>query len=272
MGLDKRPIGIFDSGLGGLTAVRKLIELLPGEDVIYLGDTGRVPYGGRSRETIVRYALEDAAFLLRWDVKAIVVACGTVTSNAIGEVTAACPVPVTGIVESTAAKAVRCTRNGRIGILATSATIRSGAFGRAVLRRLPGAFVSEKACPLLVPLVEDGRIRPDEPLLVLASREYLTPLREQGVDTLILGCTHYPIIARALSDAIGPGVTLVDSGEETVLAAAAELAAQGLLSDQTSGGQQSYFVTDSTAGFAEVASLFLGGDVRGSVTRVNIGT
>ncbi len=269
--LDDRPIGVFDSGLGGLAAVRALRALLPGEDVVYLGDTGRVPYGGRSRETIVRYALEDTAFLLRRDVKAILIACGTVSSNAVSEVREATGgIPVTGTVEPTAREAASRTRGGRIGVIATAATIRSGAMGRAVRALRPDAEILEKACPLFVPLVEDGRVQPGEPLITLCAKEYLEPLRDAGVDTLILGCTHYPLIAPVISSVMGPEVGLVDSAAAAAAAIAAALGEKDMLSGRSSGGTQQYFVTDSTDRFSSVASLFLGGCVDGAVRRVDI--
>jgi len=269
--MDSRPIGVFDSGLGGLTAVRKLLEVLPGEDIVYLGDTGRVPYGGKSRETILRYALDDTAFLMRRNVKSILVACGTVSSNAIGEVQrAAGDIPVTGIVDLSARKAARSTRTGKIGVIATAATIRSGAFGNAVRRWLPNACVTEKACPLFVPLVEDGRIQPGEPLIELCAREYLAPMQEAKVDTLILGCTHYPLLLDVIRGIMGPEVTLVNPGEETALAIAEELSRQDLLSGRTEGGSQQYFITDSSEKFGAVASLFLGRDAGSFVTHTDI--
>ena len=269
--LDDRPIGVFDSGLGGLAAVRALRALLPGEDVIYLGDTGRVPYGGRSRETIVRYALEDTSFLLRRNVKAILIACGTVSSNAVSEVRkAAGGIPVTGTVEPTAKAAADLSRGGRIGVIATAATIRSGAMGRAVLSLRPKAEILEKACPLFVPLVEDGRVQPGEPLITLCAREYLEPLRDAGVDTLILGCTHYPLISAVISSIMGPDVTLVDSAAAAAGAIAAALREKDMSASKTDGGRQQYFVTDSTERFSAVASLFLGANVDGAVQRVDI--
>jgi len=269
--MDSRPIGVFDSGLGGLTAVRKLLEVLPGEDIVYLGDTGRVPYGGKSRETILRYAIDDTEFLMRRNVKSILIACGTVSSNALREVQeAAGAIPVTGIVELSARKAANSTRSGKIGVIATAATIRSGAFGNAVRRYLPDASVTEKACPLFVPLVEDGRIHPGEPLIELCAREYLAPMQEAGVDTLILGCTHYPLLLDVIRGIMGPDVTLVNPGEETALYISRELTARNMLSGRNDGGSQRYFITDNSEKFGSVASLFLGRDAGQFVTHTDI--
>ncbi len=269
--MDRRPIGVFDSGLGGLTAVRKLLELLPGEDIVYLGDTGRVPYGGKSRETIVRYALDDTAFLLRRDVKSILVACGTVSSNAIDDVAReAGTIPVTGIVDVSAKKAAEVTRSGKIGVIATAATIRSGTFGAAVRRWLPEAEVTEKACPLFVPLVEDGRIQPGEPLIELCAREYLEPIQQAGVDTLILGCTHYPMLQDVIRGIMGPSVRLINTGEEAALYLARTLRERDMLSGKATGGSQQYFITDNSEKFGTLASLFLGRDANSFVTHTDI--
>ena len=213
--MDHRPIGVFDSGLGGLTCVKRLRELMPGEDIIYLGDTGRVPYGGKSRETILTYARQDIAFLRRYDIKAVVAACGTVSTNGIEEIAGDYPIPVCGVADAAAGAAVRRTRNGRIGLIGTKASIRSTAYDRKILALMPGARIVKRACPLFVPIVEDGRIGDGDPVLELVAGEYLADLREAGVDTLILGCTHYPLIARTLSRVMGPEVRLVDPGAVT---------------------------------------------------------
>jgi len=267
--LDARPIGVFDSGLGGLTTVKKMAELLPGEDVIYLGDTGRVPYGSRSRETIVKYAREDMAFLRRFDIKAVVVACGTVSTNALDEISGDYDIPVMGVVSAAAAAAVRATKSGRIGLIGTKASVRSGAYDRKIRELLPAAEITKNACPLFVPLVESGRLDPDDVVLRTLAEEYLAPVRAADVDTLILGCTHYPLIEGVIARVMGPGVTLVSPGAETTRELAAYLAENDLLREDGPGTDR-YFVTDSAEDFASVASLFLGGSVRGSVERVSL--
>ena len=269
--MDPRPIGVFDSGLGGLTALRELAELLPGEELLYFGDTGRVPYGSRGEAVITRYAREDAAFLLGQGVKAVVCACGTVSSVA-GELLAretACP--FVEVVTPAAKAAAKATKNGRIGVIATAATTHSGKFPEALRAIDPALWVHSLAGPLFVPLVENGHIAPGDPLTVPAVEYYLRPFREEGIDTLILGCTHYPLLIPLIRDYLGEGVTLVNSGREAALAARERLREEGLLSPRTEGGDCRYFVTDAAGSFSAVAEVFLGGPV-GRVTPVDIGT
>ena len=209
--MDNRPIGVFDSGLGGLSVVRELVSLLPREHIVYFGDTGRVPYGTRSRETIEKYAAQDGQFLLSKDVKMVIAACGTVSSVA-ASVLDRLPVPSIGVVEAPAAAAVAATKNGRIGIIGTAATVRSGAFAKAIAAKSDTAQVFAVACPLFVPLVENGWIEPDNEVTLATARRYLEPLKAQGVDTLILGCTHFPLLAPIIAQVMGDGVTLIDTG------------------------------------------------------------
>ena len=266
--MDRRPIGVFDSGLGGLTAVRELQKRLPTEDIIYFGDTGRVPYGNRSAATLREYAAQDCRFLLKQDVKYIIAACGTVSSTA-GDVLSALPVPATGVVAPTAAAAARATKNGRIGVIATAATIGSGAFERALLP-LGELAVFPKACPLFVPLVEAGMIAPSEEATRLIVRRYLLPLKAEGIDTLILGCTHFPLLAPLIDEVMEGTATLIDAGRETVCACAEELQSRGLLTDRVSAGQSRFYVSDRPEGFVRVADMFLGRPVEGSVTCISM--
>ncbi len=259
--MDRRPIGVFDSGLGGLTAVRELRAVLPGEDIVYFGDTGRVPYGSRGEEVITRYAREDAAYLLEQGVKAVICACGTVSSVAGEALAAAMDCPFVEVVTPAARAACAATRNRRIGVIATAATIRSGKFPAAVARFLPEAEVFPKACPLFVPLVEDGHIAPGDPLASPAVPYYLRELRDWGMDTLILGCTHYPLLAPLIRDYLGPEVALVSAGREAALAAADLLRERGLLSGREEGGGCRYCVTDAAGSFPQVAEVFLGAPV-----------
>jgi glutamate racemase len=266
---DNRPIGVFDSGLGGLTAVRKLMEVLPGEDIIYLGDTGRVPYGSRSRETIIRYARQDIAFLQKFDIKAVVVACGTVSTTALDSITDDYDVPVFGVVEATAQSAAHRTRNGRIGLIGTEASIGSGAYEREICRFAPQAQVFGKACPLFVPLVECGRITPGDIVIETVAAEYLAPLKAEGVDTLILGCTHYPLLTDIIANFMGPEVEIISSGAETAEYVAQVLKSREMLADRPTG-VYSYYVTDSVKDFSRMASLFLETDVRGDVAQISL--
>jgi len=268
--LDKRPIGVFDSGLGGLTAVREIMNLMPGEDIIYFGDTGRVPYGSRSRDTIIKYAREDAEFLKHFDPKAIVVACGTVSANALDVLQQENTIPVLGVVEPAAQLAAQESKNGRIGLIGTGASIRSGAYERALAALRPDAKVFSMACPLFVPLVENGRFSPGDMVAELVVREYLTPLKEAGVDTLVMGCTHYPLLRDVISAFMGPGVTLIDAGAACARQVGRVLGEQRALNLRAWGGMCQYYVSDAVDGFAELASLFLGEDVTDNVAQVDI--
>ena len=194
--MDNRPIGVFDSGLGGLTAVKALRRLLPGEDLIYFGDTARVPYGGRSRETLLKYARQDIAFLRSFDLKAVLIACGTVTSTSLDTLRKDNDLPVLGVVEPSCREALAATNNKKIGMIATLASARSGAYERTLKGLDADVQVVSQPCPLFVPLVENGRFRQGDVVIETVAREYLTPLMEAGVDTLILGCTHYPLAER----------------------------------------------------------------------------
>ena len=268
--MDKRPIGVFDSGLGGLTAVRELRRLLPGEDIVYFGDTGRVPYGSRSRDTIVKYARQDAAFLNTFDPKAIVVACGTVSANALDVLQRENSIPVLGVVDPAAHAAAMASKNGRIGLIGTEASIRSGAYERALADLRPDARIFPKACPLFVPLVENGRFKSGDAVAELVVAEYLEPLKQAGVDTLVLGCTHYPLLREVIAAFMGPDATLIDAGGACAHRVGEVLRASDSRSGWTSGGKCRYFVSDSVAGFAPLASLFLGEDVSEAVAQVDI--
>lgn len=263
------PIGVFDSGLGGLTTVRELHRLLPGESIVYFGDTGRVPYGNRSRDTIRKYAMQDMKFLLSKRVKMIITACGTVSSVA-ADIGSALHVPYTGVLVPASRAAVGATRNRRIGVIATAATIGSGAYREIISGLMPDAVLTERHCPLFVPLVEDGFISEDDPITRLTVERYLAEVKQAGVDTLILGCTHYPIIAPAIARFMGPDVVLIDAGASTARYAAELLSERGLLCSSDSTGQTSFYVSDRTEGFSEVASIFLGEDITGDVMRVDI--
>jgi len=268
--MDNRPIGVFDSGMGGLTAVRQMIRLLPGEDIVYFGDTGRVPYGGRSVETIIRYARQDVAFLRSFDLKAIVIACGTVSTTALDVLKTENTIPILGVVQPAAQAASRITKSGNIGVIGTKATIRSGAYEAAIRALLPNAQLIARACPLLVPLVEDGRVQRGDPVTERVVEEYLAPVKAAGVDTLVLGCTHYPLLRDVISDYMGESVTLIDTGEEAARAAAALLTEQGGLNDPNRAGVRRYYASDSAEDFAATAKLFLGKDISDRVERVAI--
>lgn len=268
--MDNRPIGVFDSGLGGLTAVRELERRMPNETLIYFGDTGRVPYGGRSHETIIRYAEQDVAFLRTFDLKAIVVACGTVSSVALEALRTEEEIPVFGVVAPAAKMAVESTRNGNIGLIATRATIRTGAYSRTIRAMAPEARVHALACPLFVPLVENGRTRRGDVVIETVVAEYLASLKEAGVDTLVLGCTHYPLLREVIGAYMGPEVILVDSGAAVARLVCHYLKQTNSGADPDRIGDRSWYVSDTTEGFANLASRFLGRPVTEPVERIRI--
>lgn len=262
-----RPIGVFDSGLGGLTALKELERLLPDEDIVYFGDTGRVPYGTKGREVIKKYAVQDMRFLRGFDCKAVIIACGTVSSVAFGEVAAVSDIPVVGVVEPAARAAVNATKNGRIGVIATSATVKSGSYEKAIKKIKPDAFLKSKACPLFVPLVENGYFARGNKVAELVAREYLEEFSGSEVDTLILGCTHYPLLRGIIQD-IFPDVTLIDSGGETAKAAVSILKQNGLFGG--GNGERHFFVSDRTDDFARLAGIFLEHPVTSEVEKIEI--
>ena len=270
--MDKRAIGVFDSGMGGLTTVRELERRLPHEDIIYFGDTGRVPYGSRSPETILRYARQDVAFLRTFDLKAIVIACGTVSSIALDEISKECPVPVIGVVEPAVKAAAEATKNEKVGLIGTQSTIASGSYERILRKILPGTEVTARACPLFVPLVENGRFRRGDALVDMVVAEYLEPFKEAGVDTLVLGCTHYPLLAEAIGGYLGPEVSLVSSGAACVETVHRVLADNGLETDAPGVGTRRYFASDSPESFEALASIFLGEDIRHQAVQIAIET
>ena len=265
--MDNRPIGVFDSGLGGLTVVRALRSRMPGEEIVYFGDTGRVPYGTRSRETILSYARQDENFLLSQNVKLIIAACGTVSSVA-PQTGKELPVPFLGVVEPAAEAAAKATRNGRIGVIGTTATIGSGAYDRALMLQNPNLMIVSADCPLFVPMVEAGWISRDDEIMRLTVRRYLKEIKESDVDTLILGCTHYPLIADIIRDEMGEHVTLISSGDAAATAAAEILKKQNLQNEQTANGSCRFFVTDRPDSFSATAGLFLQTELDACVQKI----
>jgi glutamate racemase len=268
--MDRRPIGVFDSGLGGLTAVRELARLMPEEELVYFGDTGRVPYGGRSRDILVRYARQDVRFLRTFDPKAIVIACGTVSTTALDVLRRENDIPIFGVVEPAVHAAAQRTQTGRVGLIGTKATIRSGAYERELRRLRSEAQVVAGACPLFVPLVENGRYQAGDVVVETVVSEYLAPIRAAGVDALILGCTHYPLLREVIGSYMGPDVALVDVGAQCAHWVSAQLDRDGLRTDRAEAGCHRYFVSDSTEDFAGLASTFLGENVSGDVEQIDI--
>lgn len=268
---DNRAIGVFDSGLGGLTVVKELVKQLPNENIVYFGDTGRVPYGAKSRDTIRKYALEDEKFLLSHNVKLIVAACGTVSSVA-SDTADVLPVPFVEVVSHSVRAAVKATKNRKIGILGTAATIQSGAHKSRILKLLPDASVFENSAPLFVPLVEEGWFSADDTVVLTTVERYLKPLLDAGVDTLILGCTHYPVLQDAIKKVAGQGVTLINMGKATAEFLKDYLSQNNLLNTDFKNAEIDFFVSDKAESFRKIASTLLGGQIdENKVKQVNIG-
>jgi glutamate racemase len=259
---EKDAIGIFDSGVGGLTVMHQLIEALPSETLVYLGDTGRYPYGNKSPETVTRYSLENAAFLVDKGIKLLVVACNAASSVALGVLKAECPVPVVGVIEPGAKAAVARTTNARVGVIGTEVTIASGSYTRSLKRLRSDLEIYTRACPLFVPLAEEGWTDNEVARATIAL--YLGSLRKSGIDTLILGCTHYPLLKVAIGDFLGEAVALVDSAEETAREVRETLKGAGMLRRRGRGGA-SFFVTDVPDRFVKVGRRFLGERVESAV-------
>ncbi|MBQ7792078.1 MAG: glutamate racemase [Clostridia bacterium] len=267
---DNRPIGVFDSGLGGLTAVKELTHIFPNENIIYFGDTGRVPYGTRSNETIVKYVRQDIRFLMSHNVKAIVAACGTASSVALEQLKPEFNLPLIGVLEPVCRAAISKTKNEIIGVLGTPGTINSGSYSKGIRSLNPSAAVIEQACPMFVPLVENGYL--DHEATYLFAKEYLKPLIEQNADTIILGCTHYPLLEKVIKELVGDNVSVINAGAETALYTKKILEEQMLLSNATAQGQNSYFVSDDVEKFSHLGGMFLGRKIEASVTKIDIDT
>lgn len=253
--LDK-PIGVFDSGIGGLTVVRSLIERLPNENIVYFGDTARVPYGPKSAQTVREYAAQDTEFLLKHGVKMIVVACNTVSAVALDVVQKHAKVPVVGVIIPGAKMAAAATRTKRIGVIGTLTTIASNAYTNALRQVDKTLTVVPQACPLFVPLVEEGWI--DHPATSMIAKEYLFPMKLEKVDTLILGCTHYPLLKDVVQRSMDDGVRLIDSGEAAALEVDEILAKEGLRNSSKQKGNAQFFLSDMPHKFAEIGERFLG--------------
>jgi len=257
-----RAIGVFDSGIGGLTVLKELAGALPAEDFIYLGDTARVPYGAKSNEVIIRYSRENTEFLLAKGIKLLVVACNTSSAIALATIARDTIVPVIGVIEPGARAAAAASRNGRIGVIGTEATIASGAYTRALQQLRPGVEIYTRACPLLVPLVEEGWT--DNEIAERTVAHYLKSLKLSGIDTLLLGCTHYPLLIDLFGRVLGPGVSLVDSAVATV-AAVTERLNELRLTRARGMGTQSFFVTETPERFVRLGRRFLGPQVESAV-------
>ena len=264
----RQPIGVFDSGIGGLTVVKALMDELPSESIVYFGDTARVPYGTKSKTTIVRFSLENVEFLLRFGVKCIVIACNTSSSWALPTLRKYFKVPIIGVIRPGALAAVRQSRTKRIGVIGTTATIKSGAYETAIQRLDPAAKVFSVGCPLFVPLVEEGWLNGTVSRQI--AEKYLEPLKRQRMDTLILGCTHYPLLASTIRQVLGPNTILVDSARQTAAEVRGVLTGSDTLQDDREVRPlHPFFVTDEPARFTRLGHRFLG-QVIGSVERASL--
>lgn len=252
----QKPIGVFDSGIGGLTVVKRLASTLPNENIIYFGDTARVPYGSKSNSTVIEYSIQNTKFLLGKNVKAVIVACNTASSIAIPDLNKMFDIPIIGMIEPGSKMALNKSHNKKIGVIGTRATISNLAYSKEIKKMNEKAEVFEKPCPLFVPLAEEGWIKHQATYEI--AEEYLKELRGDDIDTLVLGCTHYPILSEVIQKVIGPKVSLIDSGVASSELIKLELEKFDLLSDSNDNAGQEYYVSDIPAKFKEVAELFLG--------------
>ena len=260
-------IGAFDSGLGGLTVVSQIHKYLPNESIVYFGDTGRVPYGSRSNETIIRYAKQDINFLKSNNVKIIVAACGTVSSVA-SSAADGLDIPFVEVVTPASEMAVKATKNGNIGIIGTAATVASHAYKNRIVGIEKDIHVFEQACSLFVPFVESGFIDPDDQLVEGVVRRYLEFFADKNIDTLILGCTHYPILSPIIKKVMGEGVTLINTGEAAALKVKEILTSRDMLADKK--GESHFFVSDTTQTFIETSEILLGKSLDFDVQKIDI--
>ncbi len=267
--MNNNAIGIFDSGLGGLTTVKELNKLLPNENIVYLGDTARVPYGARGKETIAKYALQDFSFLEQKNVKMIIVACGTVSAIMMSNPNVKSEIIHTGVLLPAVTAACGATRNNRIGVIGTNATIKSGAYGKSIRSIKSNVNIIGKACPLFVPLVENGHFHKDDEVSRLVAEEYLEVMKKEKVDTLILGCTHYPLLTELIQDILGDEITLINPGAEAAKYACALLSEKEMLSDEENGTNE-FYVTDSVDMFTDNCFSFLGKDIKGTINQCSL--
>jgi glutamate racemase len=265
--INSAPVGVFDSGIGGLTVVREIIKRLPRENIIYLGDTARVPYGTKSSRTVAAYSLNNARFLRSKGIKMLVVACNTSSAVSLPSLNGELDIPVIGVIEPGARKAAVTTKSGRVGVIGTPSTIKSSAYKKALEAASPGVEVYSKACPLFVSLADEGWTEGE--ISELIAKEYLAPLREHEIDVLVLGCTHYPLLKRTIQKVMGDGVTLVDSAEETAKEIERVLREKNLLNTGGGAPSREYYLTDVSDTFVSVAGRFLGEKIE-SIEMVDI--
>lgn len=256
MTIPSQAIGVFDSGFGGLTVLQQLIDILPQERFIYYGDTARLPYGEKSRETIIRYSIENTIFLLEKEIKLLVVACNTATAHALEKLQKIFNIPVVGVINPCVEQAIQISKNKRIAVLGTKGTINSQSYQQAILKQAPNAFVLPISCPLFVPLVEEHYF--EHPATRLIVREYLLPIKEMDIDTLILGCTHYPLLKTMIQSEVGEGVNIIDSSTACAKMVAQILQEKYLFNSDKMPPKMRYFVSDDPLRFQSLGEVFLG--------------
>ncbi|MBI2018642.1 glutamate racemase [Candidatus Daviesbacteria bacterium] len=266
--MNNNPIGVFDSGIGGLTVAREIVKQLPHESIIYLGDTARVPYGTRSKEIVIKFALELANFLLRRKVKSLVVACNTISAVALDKIKNISPVPILDVIAPAVKKGVRATKNKRIGVIGTSGTIQSGAYALQIKKIDPRIKVFSVSCPLFVPLAEEGLHKHQATRLI--AKDYLDELVRLKIDTLILGCTHYPLLYDTITEILGPKVTLIDSAQPTIESLKKVLEEKGLISENNNPTYE-FYVTDAPGRVYQVTRRFFGSKLKGKIKKVSLG-
>lgn len=265
--MDQRAIGVFDSGLGGLTAARELSVLMPGERIIYLGDSANMPYGEKTPEQIVEMSIRDLNFLLKQNVKAVFVACGTATSNALEALRSVSPVPVFGVVDASIDEAIKATKNNKLGLLATRATVFAGTYQKKIFEKSKAVSLTVQACPKFATMVEDGIFDRNDERVRHAAEEYLPPLKAAGVDTVILGCTHYPLLKDIIMEYMGVGVTLISAGAAAARSLCGYLEENGLCSQENRGGTV-YYTTGNVDHFAKTAERMLLKDISAQLTGI----
>ena len=265
--MDNRCIGVFDSGLGGLTCVKEIMKILPNENIVYFGDTGRVPYGTRSAETLIKYTVSDIRFLKQFNPKLIVIACGTASATALDVVKNKFDLNIMGVVSPSAYAAAAATKNGRIGVIGTSRSINSGKYEQALKSIDEGFEVFSKACPMFVPLVENGYL--EAKVTYMIAEEYLAPLISAKVDTIILGCTHYPLIKKVIGDIVGENVNLIDSGKEVARQIRYEIEAGKVEAAGEHFGNR-FYISDRVESFTDMAEMFLETKIEGKVEKIDI--
>ena len=255
--MDNRPIGVFDSGLGGLTVLKEIMKLMPGESIVYFGDNGRTPYGTKSKDTVIKYTLQDIRFLLNHDIKMIVVACNTASALSLDKVKDNINIPVIEVIEPGAITGVNSTKNKKIGVIGTTATINSGAYEKAINKLDKAIKVYTKACPLFVPLVEEGPLWWDNEVTYKIALEYLAPLKQENIDTLVLGCTHYPLLQKVIASVMGEKVKLVSSAYEAAKKVKSVIENNGIKRDEVIKSVYRYYTSDSVDKFEPLCSAIL---------------